>query len=215
MKLLTTSAFLLLSALAIIFFYVPVEANQGIAQKIFYIHVSSALSMYAGFFISFLFAVMYLVQKKNIQFFISQASLEVAYIFCCTMLLTGPLWAKPIWGVYWTWEPRLTTTFIMWLMYSGYLLLHSYFHETGRRGYTILSTISLVSFINVPLVHLSVKLWRGVHPSVIRNKDGLPQSMQLTLIISFIAVLFLYFVLFRQKLAINKLEASIQRLRQG
>ena len=215
MKHLITSAALMIAALSVIFFYAPLELNQGVAQKIFYIHVASALSMYLGFFISFLFSISYLMKKKPMHFFLSHSALEVAYVFCVTMLITGPLWAKPIWGVYWTWEPRLTTTFIMWLMYSGYLLLHSYFKESNKRGYGILSAISLISFVNVPLVHLSVKLWRGVHPSVIRNKDGLPESMQLTLVFSLLVMIVFYFLLIRQRFQICKLENSIEKLRQG
>lgn len=214
MKYLTTSAVTFVVALCVIFFYAPIELNQGVVQKIFYIHVSSALTMYMGFFISFLFSITYFLKKKNIYFFISQSALEVAYVFCCVVLVTGPIWAKPIWGTFWTWEPRLTTAFIMWLMYSAYLLLYSYFHEIRKRGYSILSAISLISFVNIPLVHLSVKLWRGVHPSVLRNKDGLPSSMQVTLVISLIAMLCFFFLLFRQRLAIHKLEHSIEKLKQ-
>jgi heme exporter protein C len=215
MKHLFTSAALFTAMLLMIFFYAPIELNQGVAQKIFYIHVASALTMYLGFFISFLFSISYLMKKRATHFFVSQSALEVAYVFCITMLLTGPLWAKPIWGVYWTWEPRLTTTFIMWLMYSGYMLLYSYFHETRKRGYGILSVISLISFVNIPIVHLSVKLWRGVHPSVIRNKDGLPESMQLTLIVSVFVMMIFYFLLFRQRFQIHKLENSIEKLKQN
>jgi heme exporter protein C len=215
MKHLATSILLMLSALSVIFFYAPIELNQGVVQKIFYIHVASALTMYAGFFISFLFSITYFLKKKNVHFFVSQSALEVAYVFCCSVLITGPIWAKPIWGTYWTWEPRLTTTFIMWLMYSAYLLLYSYFHEIRKRGYGILSAISLISFLNIPLVHLSVKLWRGVHPSVLRNKEGLPPSMQMTLVITLIAMLCFFFLLFRQRFAIHKLENSIEKLKQG
>ncbi|MCC7460405.1 MAG: cytochrome c biogenesis protein CcsA [Proteobacteria bacterium] len=215
MKHIITSALLFVGMLLMVFFYAPMELNQGVAQKIFYIHLSSALAMYLGFFISFLFSASYLIKKNARHFFIAHSALEVAYVFCLTMLVTGPLWAKPIWGVYWTWEPRLTTTFIMWLMYSGYLLLYSYFQEVRKRGYGILSAISLVSFINVPLVHLSVKLWRGVHPSVIRNKDGLPESMQLTLVVSLLVMLVFFFLLLRQRFHIYKLENSIEKLRQG
>ncbi len=213
MKHLITSAALLFGALAVIFFFVPSEASQGIVQKIFYIHVSCALTMYLGFFISFLFSISYFVKKKNVHFYVSQSALEVAYVFCCCVLVTGPIWAKPIWGTYWTWEPRLTTTFIMWLMYSAYILLYSYFREIRKRGYGILSTISLISFLNIPLIHFSVQLWRGIHPSVLRNKEGLPESMQQTLVFTLISLICLFFLLFRQRFAIHKLESSLEKIR--
>jgi heme exporter protein C len=136
----------------------------------------------------------------------------VGYVFSCIVLASGPIWAKPIWGTYWTWEPRLTTTFIMWLMYSAYLLLYSYFREIGRHGYGILSVISIVTFVNIPIIHLSVKLWRGIHPSVLRNKEGLPDSMQLTLVVTLVAVISLFFLLLRQRFTLHKLEHSLQKL---
>ena len=212
MKQVVVTALLVLSALATIFFYVPSEETQGLVQKIFYIHVSSAITMYIGFFISLLFAVSYLIKKNTLHFYVSQSALEVGYVFSCIVLASGPIWAKPIWGTYWTWEPRLTTTFIMWLMYSAYLLLYSYFREVGREGYKILSVISIITFINIPIIHLSVKLWRGIHPSVLRNKDGLPQSMQLTLVITLIALISLFFLLLRQRFTLHKLERSFQKL---
>lgn len=215
MKHLLTSAALLLGALTVIFFYVPSEASQGLVQKIFYIHVSSAITMYIGFFIAFLFSISYFITKKRIHFFVSQSAVEVAYVFCCAVLVTGPIWAKPIWGTFWTWEPRLTTTFIMFLMYSAYMLLYSYFRETRKRGYGILSVISLVSFLNIPLIHFSVQLWRGIHPSVLKNKEGLPVSMQQTLVLTLITLVCFFFLLFRQRFAIHKLEASLEKLRQS
>ncbi len=205
---------LILAVICTIFFYAPLEINQGMVQKIFYIHVSSAITMYIGFFISFLFSILYFMKKKSNLFFISQSSLEVAYVFSCIVLASGPIWAKPIWGTYWTWEPRLTTTFVMWLMYSAYMLFYSYFRETKKQGYGILSVISMISFLNVPLIHLSVKLWRGVHPSVLRNKEGLPPSMQLTLVLSLIGVVCLFFLLVRMRYAIHRLEASVERLQR-
>lgn len=214
MKLFLISFLLLFSALAHIFYNTPIEANQGIVQKIFYIHVSSAITMYLGYFISFMFAILYFMKKKISHFQISQSALEVAYVFTCIVLTTGPIWAKPIWGTYWTWEPRLTTTFILFLMYSGYMLLYSYLKEARKPGYGILSAISIVSFVNVPIVHLSVKLWRGIHPSVLRNKEGLPPSMQMTLVFTLIAILTLYFLILRQRIMIHRLEASIERLKE-
>lgn len=215
MKLFAITFLLMIGALVRIFYFTPTELNQGLVQKTFYIHVGAAMAMYVGCFLSFLFSILYLVKKRISHFQISQSSLEVGYIFCCIVLLVGPIWAKPIWGTYWTWEPRLTTTFVAWLMYSGYLLLYYYFKEARKQGYRILSVISIVSFFNIPMIHLSVRIWRGIHPSVIRNKDGLPPSMQLTLVITLIAVVSLYFLILRQRLSIHKLESMIQNLKKG
>lgn len=215
MKLFIVTFALVISALVRIFYFTPVEINQGIVQKIFYVHVGAAMAMYTGCFLSFLFSILYLNKKKLAHFQISQSSLEVGYIFCCIVLLVGPIWAKPIWGTYWTWEPRLTTTFIAWLMYSGYLLLYYYFRETRKIPFGVLSALSIISFFNIPMIHLSVRLWRGVHPSVIKNKDGLPPSMQITLLLTMVAMVSLYFLIFRQRLAIHRLETKIQQYKEG
>lgn len=215
MKLFFIAFLLVFSALAQIFYNTPIEANQGVVQKIFYIHVSSAITMYLGYFISFMFAILYFKKKKIAHFQISQSALEVAYVFTCIVLTTGPIWAKPIWGTYWTWEPRLTTTFILFLMYSAYLLLYSYFKEVRKPAYGILSTVSIISFVNVPIVHLSVKLWRGIHPSVLRNKEGLPPSMQITLVFTLIAIVALYFLILRQRVMIHRLESSTEKLKEA
>ena len=102
----------------------------------------------------------------------------------------------------------------MWLNYSAYILIYSYFNEILLRGYGILSAISLIAFLNIPLIHFSVQLWRGIHPSVLRNKEGLPTSMQQTLVLTMISLICLFFLLFRQRFAIHKLEASLEKLRR-
>lgn len=214
MKLIIAASTAFIAAIAVIFFYAPLEATQGVVQKIFYIHVASAFTMYTGFFLSFLFSIFFLFQKKIRLFWVSQSCLEVGYVFCCIVLATGPIWAKPIWGTFWTWEPRLTTTFITWLMYSAYLLLYSFFRETRRRGFGILSVLSILSFVNVPLIHFSVQLWRGIHPSVLRNKEGLPPSMQFTLVFTLIALLLVFFAVARLRLSIHQLERAIERIRE-
>ncbi|MCB0272504.1 MAG: cytochrome c biogenesis protein CcsA [Bdellovibrionales bacterium] len=202
-------------AFSIIFFYAPMEKTQGIVQKIFYIHVSSALTMYVGFFIAFIASIIHLYKRESRYYWMSKSAIEVGYVFCCIVLLTGPVWAKPIWGAYWTWEPRLTTTFILWLIYTSYLLFQSYLKENQKKAEVISSIIAVVAFFDVPLIHLSVKLWRGVHPTVLRNKEGLPPSMSLTLVITFFVMIGLFAYLLRQRFFLEKLEQQILQLKEN
>jgi len=207
-----TTAVAFLSALGAIFFYAPVEANQGIVQKIFYIHVASAFTMYIGFFIGFLCALLYLLEKKLLWDELAVTAIEVGFVFCTGVLLTGPIWARPIWGAWWDWEPRLTTTLLLWLLYASYLVLRGYF-GISPRGRTTTSIVAVLAFLDVPLIHFSVRLWRGIHPSVMGSGrgGGMPFSMQLTLAISFLATALLFFLLltirFRLEISANRLVA--------
>ncbi|MCB1197016.1 MAG: cytochrome c biogenesis protein CcsA [Deltaproteobacteria bacterium] len=209
MKLWLPISILLSIAFATIFLYAPMEKTQGVVQKIFYIHVSSALTMYVGFFIAFVSSILYLVKRENKYHWRSNSAIEVGYLFCCIVLVTGPTWAKPIWGDYWTWEPRLTSTFILWLIFTGYLLFQGYLKENQKKAPVISSIIAIIAFLDVPLIHFSVRLWRGVHPTVIRNKDGLTSSMTVTLVLTLVSMLCLFAYLFRHRLFLEKLEQQI------
>ena len=194
----------LFTAFVAIFFYAPIEASQGLVQKIFYVHVGCAITMYLGFFISFIGSLMYLIEKKVHWDELAVSGAEVGYFLCVMVLITGPLWAKPVWGTWWTWEPRLTTTFLLWLLYSGYLILRGYFGPTSR-GRSVAAVTAIVAFLDVPIVHFSVKLWRGIHPNVVGAKDGgMPSSMAQTLVISVLAVMVLFSLLFMKRLRLEK-----------
>ena len=104
----------MLAALYLIFIYAPVEKTMGVIQKIFYIHVPSAFLAYLAFFITFIASILYLIRKESRWDTISHCSAEIGIVFCTIVLITGPIWAKPIWNVWWTWDPRLTTTLILW-----------------------------------------------------------------------------------------------------
>jgi len=217
MKLLLLTAMAVLSSLVTIFFFTPEEATQGIVQKIFYIHVSSAITMYLGFFIAFLAGIMYLLEKKTMWDEIGSSAAEVGWIFCTAVLLTGPIWARPIWGTWWTWEPRLTTTFLLWLLYSAYLFIRNAFEGTAKRN-LVSAILTIIAFIDVPLIHYSVKLWRGIHPTVINAKPGqggLPDSMKATLTLTMLSFFVLFGLLFRQRYRLEKLKNRLNEVKEG
>src|SRR5580765_4074358 len=182
----------MVTALCFIFFYAPIEKDKGVVQKIFYIHVTSAITMYFGFFIAFLGSILFIMEKKLFWDEIAVAGAEVSFLLCTLVLITGSIWARPIWGVYWTWEPRLTTTTLLWLLYSGSIVLRSYFGEDDRKR-VVTAILWIIDFLTVPLVHFSVKLWRGVHPTVLGPQGGgISPAMKLVFLITFVAVLFLF-----------------------
>ncbi|MGB0680222.1 MAG: cytochrome c biogenesis protein [Polyangiales bacterium] len=191
-----------------IFVHAPVELQMGIVQKIFYVHVPAAMAMYLGFVLCTLASAVSLWRRSETNAQATQASersayrrawadalavagAEVGLLFCVIVLITGPLWARKAWGVWWTWDPRLTTTLLAGLMYAAYLAL---------RGDALLDSVeqrfaaglSIVALINLPVIHYSVKLWRGQHPTVISDQGGgLHPAMGTALSLSFVCVFLL------------------------
>jgi heme exporter protein C len=202
-----------LGALSTIFFYAPEEATQGLVQKIFYAHVASAITMYIGFFIAFLGSLLYLLERKLHWDEIVVSAAEVGFFFCTVVLITGPIWAKPIWGAWWDWDPRLTTTLLLWLMYAAYLVLRGYFEDSAR-GRVITSVVAVIAFLDVPLIHFSVRLWRGIHPSVMASQGGgLTPKMQTTLAVTLCATVLLFCSLMAARFRLERSRNQLAALR--
>lgn len=162
---------LALASLYAIFFVAPVEAQMGIVQKIFYFHVSSAYAMYVGFALSALGSIVYLAKRDPRWDALGVAGAEVGMVFCAIVLTTGPLWARKAWGVFWTWDPRLTTTLLAGMVYAAYLALRG-FGEAGEVEKRFAAGLALVGVPTMFLIHYSVQRWRGVHPQVVTGRGG-------------------------------------------
>ncbi|MGD8317182.1 MAG: cytochrome c biogenesis protein CcsA [Myxococcales bacterium] len=170
-----------------IFLVAPVEKQMGIVQKIFYFHVPSAYAMYLGFGASAVGSAMYLLKRDSRWDALGVAGAEVGTLFCVIVLLTGPLWARKAWGVWWTWDPRLTTTLLAGMIFAAYLALRS-MGSAGEVEKRFAAGLALFGLIDLPLIHYSVQRWRGVHPTVITGKGGgLESEMYWALGLSFIA----------------------------
>lgn len=198
---------LLFLSLALIFFYAPEERTQGMVQKIFYFHVSSAFAMYIGFILSGIFSLIYLWKRAIKWDQLGRAGVSVGLLFCTMVLLSGPIWAKPIWGAWWVWDPRLTTTLILWLIFFSIVLIRRFF-DKDPRGAVFGSVLTLFGLLDIPLVFFSVHLWRGVHPAVLGEENNMPLEMKLTLIITNIAVLCFFGWLYWARYRIYHLEDS-------
>jgi heme exporter protein C len=174
--------------------YTPVEARQGLAQKIFYLHVPAAWSALLAFSLVGLSGGLYLwLQDPRLDRF-SAASAEVGVAFSAIMLTTGPIWAKPIWGTWWTWDARLTLTLFLFLLFIGYLALRAAVHDPAERA-RFSAVVGLLGLLLVPFIHLSVYLFRTLHPQPIVLKPSapsLPPEMLRTLLVSTVVFTMLY-----------------------
>jgi heme exporter protein C len=201
------------AALYTIFVVAPVEQQMGIVQKIFYFHVPSAYAMYIGFFVSAVGSAVYLLKRDPRWDAVAVAGAEVGTLFCLIVLLTGPLWARKAWGVWWTWDPRLTTTLLSGMIFAAYLVLRS-MGDAGEVEKRFAAGLALLGLINLPLIHYSVQRWRGVHPTVITGKGGgLESEMYWALGLSFIAFTGLAALLIWARASVERQREESARLR--
>ncbi len=154
-----------------IWFYAPVEETMGVVQKIFYIHLPMAWWSFVSFFVVFVASILFLAKRRESYDRLAGAAAELGVLFSGLALVTGSFWARPIWNVWWTWDPRLTTTLVMWFVYAAYLLLRASDIGGERKG-SVLAVLGVVAFLDVPLVFISARYWRSIHPAVIGQKGG-------------------------------------------
>ncbi len=203
---------LMLIALYTIFIYAPIEKTMGIVQKIFYIHLPSAFLAYFAFFITFVASILYLYRKDPKWDAIAHCAVEVGVVFCTIVLITGPIWAKPIWNVWWTWDPRLTTTLILWFIYVAYLMLRRAVKE--NRQANLAAVFGIIGFINVPITFFSIRLWRTIHPVIITSRGiNMSGPMKLTLMITFIAFCFLFLAMLISRVRLEHLKTDIEEIK--
>jgi heme exporter protein C len=187
---------LLLTALFMIFFVAPTEATMGDVQRIVYLHVSVAWGGLAAMLATASCGAMYLVSRRLEWDFWSQAAAEVGCLCTTLTLVTGSAWAHAAWGTWWTWEPRLTSSFVLWIMYTGILLVRSSIEDAHRRGRTS-AVLALIGVADVPLVLMATRWFRGVHP-VAPEMDPQMRIVLLTSLVSFTA-LFAYLIVQRRR----------------
>jgi len=202
---------LMMAALYLVFIYVPTEKEMGVVQRIFYFHVPLAWVAFMAFFVVFVGSILYLWKRDTRWDILAHSSAEVGVVFTTLVLITGPIWAKPIWGAWWTWDARLTASLVLWLVYIAYLLVRSYASEESR-GARFAAVVGIVGFVDVPIVALAIQLWRTQHPGPVIFEGGLIPSMLLTLLVSIAAFTVLYIVLVSQSISIKHLSNRIRRL---
>ena len=202
-------------ALYFAFLYAPEERVMGIVQRIFYFHVGSAWTGIFSFIVVFAGAAMYLWKKDPKYDRLSHSAVELGVVYFTIVLITGPIWAKPVWGAWWTWDPRLTSTFILFLIYVAYLLLRFSMkdHPAVRRYAAV---YAIIGFVDVPIVWMSIYWWRTIHPKVITpQKVNLDPRMWTSVLVCFGVLLLLYFVLLRVRINLETLREQVQTAREN
>lgn len=195
----------LLAVLAVLVravWFTPVEAMQGPAQKIFYVHVPAAVvGLYMGLPVVALCSAVYLWLRDERVDRVAEAAAEVSLLFLSVVLLTGPLWGKPVWGTWWTWDARLTLTLFLWFVVLGYLVMRGALEDRQQRA-RFSAVLGLLAVLLVPFIHLSVILFRTMHPRAIVLKPSapsLPPEMLTTLLLGFGATTLLFVALLRAR----------------
>ena len=206
---------MMLVDLYLIFMVAPTDAVLGHVQRVFYFHVPIAIMSFLAFFVVFLGSVMYLIKRTPKWDAIAHASAEVGVVFVTLALITGIIWARPVWNTWWTWEPRLTTTLILWLIYVAYLMVRSY-APTQSKGAIYAAVMGIVGFVDVPIVYYSVVWWRSIHPSPVvgpfAQSDALDGTMYLILLYSFVTFLFFFAYMVMERMELRKTEEEVGRI---
>src|SRR5437762_9714541 len=179
---------LMLLAGGAIFFYAPTDYLQGVVQRIFYLHVSSAIAAYGCFAVVLVGGLVYLRKETPEADRVARAGAVVGVVFTTVTLVMGMLWAKPIWNTYWTWDARLTSTLVLWIIYAGYLLVRR-MADPGRQAARLAAVVGIFGFIDVPVVHFSVTWWRTQHPGPIVVNNALPPEMLATFLFTLVCTL--------------------------
>ena len=181
---------LMLAAGALIFFYAPEDFLQKAPQRIFYLHVSAAIAAFACFAVVLGASAAYLRSESVRADRLARGAALVGVILTTVTLVMGMLYARPIWGTFWTWDARLTSTLVLWIIYAGYLLLRR-LAEPGRQAARFAAVVGIFGFVDVPIVYFSVTWWRTQHPGPVIVSNALPPQMLLTFLVTMACTLFL------------------------
>jgi heme exporter protein C len=196
------------------FFIAPQERTMGLIQRIFYFHAATAWAGEMTFFVCFLANLLYIWKRQPKYDWLGVSSAEVGLACMTVVLITGPIWAHPVWGIWWTWDARLTSTFVLWLLYVSYLLLRSLIEEPERRA--LLSALfGIFAFLDVPLVFFSIRWWRTQHPQPVimgGSGSGLDPTMSKVFFFSVLAMHVLAAFLIVERYALEKVKSELDFL---
>jgi heme exporter protein C len=208
------SAVAMAAALFVVFLVAPREAVMGDLQRIFYFHVSSAWVGYLALFVAFCGSFFFLLRRERRWDRLALCSVEIGLVFMTGAIVTGSIWAKATWGVWWTWEPRLTTSAVLWAIYASYLTMRRAIEDQGRRA-RVSAVYSVLGFVAVPINFMAIRWWRTVHPLVFDSGgSNLSPAMLATLIFSVATFTLLYSTLLSFRLGLERMSEQVQLLRR-
>jgi heme exporter protein C len=211
----------IIGALAMVFLYAPRERTMGDVQRIFYFHLGSAWVGFFAFFVTMVSGVLYLWKNEERWDVVGNASAEVGTVFMTMAIISGSLWARPVWNTWWTWDPRLTISAVQWLLYLAYFMLRNGLENPAQRA-RFAAVYGIIAFLTVPLSFLSIRIWRTIHPVVVAGQAGnsaegafsMTTKMRQTLFFSLGAFTVLYATLLRHRLRLAWAQERAARLRQ-
>jgi heme exporter protein C len=200
--------------------HAPPDAYQGDTQRIMYLHIPSILTAYLSFFLVFVGSCLYLWKREKRDDILAQSAAEVGVLFTALTIVEGSIWGRPTWGVWWTWDARLTLTAILLLIFVGYLMLRSLIEEENRAAASA-AVLGIIGFLDIPLIHMSVYWWRTLHqpPSILRPDkapwDNVDPAMLAALAINFVAFSVLYFYLLSLRFSLCEMREVIKSRRMA
>jgi heme exporter protein C len=198
----------------------PPDAFQGDSQRIMYLHIPSILTAYLSFFLVFVGSCLYLWKREHRDDNLAHAAAEIGVLFTALTIIEGSIWGRPTWGVWWTWDARLTLTAILLLIFIGYLMLRALIEDESRAA-SAAAILGIIGFLDIPLIHMSVYWWRTLHqpPSILRPDkapwDNIHPELLTALAINFAAFLLLYFYLLRLRLRLGDMRYEIKSRRMN
>src|SRR5216684_236826 len=189
----------------------PTERTMGDVQRIFYYHVPSAWTAFLLFFVNLVASVGYLVKRNPKVDALAMVSAEVGVVFCTVVLVTGPIWARPVWGIWWTWDVRLTSTLVLWLIYISYLMLRRF--STSAQTPVLAAALAIFGALDVPLVYFSIWIFRTQHPHpVIGGGGSIDPRMLHVLLINWLAFLCFAGLICRSRYRLEILQREVEEV---
>ena len=214
MKLLMGLTFVgMIASLYMAFIYAPTEMVMGNIQRIFYFHMGAVWVATIAFTVVFIASIQYLRKQTRFWDIMAYSSAEIGVLFTTLTIITGSIWAKPVWGTWWTWDPQLTTTFILWILYIVYLILRSSAGSDVKKA-KFAAVFGIIAFLDLPLVYASARLMRGISPVVFGGRGGgIAPQMMVALLVCLITFTLLYIVLLKQRMDIEEMKDEVTRLK--
>ncbi len=210
--LLILGALLMAFTLYLVYFWVPTEQNLGVSQRIFYFHVPLGWIGMVSIVVVAVASILHLATGRQKWDDLAYSTAELGVIFASLILVTGAVWGKPVWGVWWTWDPKLTTTLALWFVYVGYLMVRAY-GPAGGQGRRFASVIAVIGAIDAPIIYKATDWWRSAHPdnNIPSDLDG---RMLLTLLVSVVTFSVIYLYLLMERYSLRKSESDLDELHQ-
>jgi heme exporter protein C len=213
------SGLLFLTALGMVFLYAPLEVTMNYVQKIFYFHIATGWVGMLGFLAAAVAGVIYLVKHDQKWDIIELAAVEISLVFFFITIVAGSIWARPTWGAYWTWEPRLTTAAILEMIYVAYLLLRQGIDDPDRRA-RFSAVYTLIGAISVPITFMSIRLFRTIHPVIIGTNTSattgafdMTSKMLVTMFFALVTFSVIFVTLFWHRIRLGQLAQQVEELK--